>query len=227
MSDFEEEFEIPATSEVDPAAEFLAKEQAELGDIGEDLGIAPAAIQAAPELADNLLAEGENDLFSPAPPAPTVPVSLSAGDDNPFLVVDNDSSHNIQATELSSGMSKLYVAKEEPEFMRKWKEEQKERLEKKDQEETAAMEELKVKAKQELEDWYKRYETQIEKTKNCNREEETKYEGNEMNHIEPGSEWERVAKHCDFSAKAPGHSKDVSRLRSIMLQLKQNQTVPA
>ena len=98
-------------------------------------------------------------------------------------------------------MSKLYVAKEEPEFMRKWKEEQKERLEKKDQEETAAMEELKVKAKQELEDWYKRYETQIEKTKNCNREEETKYEGNEMNHIEPGSEWERVAKHCDFSAK--------------------------
>merc|ERR1712037_866208 len=98
-------------------------------------------------------------------------------------------------------MSKLYVAKEEPEFMRKWKQEQ--------------------------EDWYKRYETQLEKTKNCNREEETKYEGNEMNHIEPGSEWERVAKHCDFSAKAPGHTKDVSRLRSIMLQLKQNQTVPA
>merc|ERR1711992_320974 len=219
MSDFEEEFEIPATSEVDPAAEFLAKEQAELGDIGEDLGIAPAASQPAADN-DNFLTEGENDLFSPAPP---VSVSLSGGDDNPFLVADTDS----QASELSTGMSKLYVAKEEPEFMRKWKEEQKARLEKKDQEETAAMEELKVKAKQELEDWYKRYETQIEKTRNCNREEETKYEGNEMNHIEPGSEWERVAKHCDFSAKAPGHSKDVSRLRSIMLQLKQNQTVPA
>ena len=27
MSDFEEEFEIPASTEVDPAAEFLAKEQ--------------------------------------------------------------------------------------------------------------------------------------------------------------------------------------------------------
>merc|ERR1712150_199251 len=183
MSDFEEEFEIPAASEVDPAAEFLAKEQAELGDIGEDLGLSPAASQPAPEITDNdnFLNEGE-------------------------------------ASELSSGMSKMYVAKEEPEFMRKWKEEQKERLEKKDLEETAAMEDLKVKAKQELEDWYKRYETQME---------ETKYEGNEMNHIEPGSEWERVAKHCDFSAKAPGHTKDVSRLRSIMLQLKQNQTVPA
>jgi len=225
MSDFEEEFEIPAASEVDPAAEFLAKEQAELGDIGEDLGIAPAASQPAPELTDNdnFLNEGENDLFS-APPT----LSLSAGDDNPFLLADTESlTLTTETTELSSGMSKLYVAKEEPEFMRKWKEEQKERLEKKDLEETAAMEDLKVKAKQELEDWYKRYETQIEKTKNCNREEETKYEGNEMNGIEPGSEWERVAKHCDFSAKAPGHTKDVSRLRSIMLQLKQNQTVPA
>merc|ERR1712045_151187 len=190
MSDFEEEFEIPATSEVDPAAEFLAKEQAELGDIGEDLGIAPATAQEVPDITSNF----------------------------------NDGE---AAGEITTGMSQMYVAKEEPEFMRKWKEEQQERLRKKDDEESAAKEELKQKAKQELEDWYKRYETQIEKTKSSNREEETKYEGNEMNHIEPGSEWERVAKHCDFSAKAPGHSKDVSRLRSIMLQLKQNQTVPA
>merc|ERR1712062_124001 len=131
------------------------------------------------------------------------------------------------AGEITTGMSQMYVAKEEPEFMRKWKEEQQERLRKKDDEESAAKEELKVKAKQELEDWYKRYEAQIEKTKSSNREEETKYEGIEMTHSEPGSEWERVAKHCDFSAKAPGHTKDVSRLRSIMLQLKQNQTVPA
>merc|ERR1711874_708139 len=73
MSDFEEEFEIPATSEVDPAAEFLAKEQAELGDIGEDLGIAPAASQPAADN-DNFLTEGENDLFSPAPPVSVPPL---------------------------------------------------------------------------------------------------------------------------------------------------------
>merc|ERR1712045_564010 len=168
MSDFEENFEIPAASEVDPAAEFLAKEQAELGDIGEDLGIAPAAGQET-------------------------------------LQLSPDISQPEAAAEITTGMSQMYVAKE-----------QQERLRKKDDEESAAKEELKQKAKQELEDWYKRYETQIEKTKSSNREEETKYEGNEMNHIEPGSEWERVAKHCDFSAKAPGHSKDVSRLRSIM-----------
>ena len=95
------------------------------------------------------------------------------------------------------------MVKEEPEFLRQWKVEQEERLKKKDEEETAAKEELLKKAKQELEDWYKRYETQLEKTKSSNREEETKYEDatTGLNHIEPGSEWERVSKHCDFSAK--------------------------
>ena len=53
MSAFEDEFEIPAATEVDPAAEFLAKEQEELGDIGEDLGISASASSAAPDLTTN------------------------------------------------------------------------------------------------------------------------------------------------------------------------------
>ena len=108
-----------------------------------------------------------------------------------------------EGKDIYAGMQTLSIKKdqEEPEFMRKWREEQQERLRKKDEAETAAMDELKQQAKQELEDRYKRYENQLEKTKSTNREDETKYENNEMNGIEPGSEWERVAKHCDFSAK--------------------------
>ena len=49
----------------------------------------------------------------------------------------------------------------------------------------------------------------MEKTKSSNREEEGQYEKNEMNHIEPGSEWERVAKHCDFSAKVDTNNSSV------------------
>jgi len=86
MSDFEENFEIPAASEVDPAAEFLAKEQAELGDIGEDLGIAPAAGQEVPHLPADIT-EPENDLFSAAPPL--VSQSILGDDVNPFLA-DSD-----------------------------------------------------------------------------------------------------------------------------------------
>jgi len=146
MSAFEDEFEVPPASEVDPAAEFLAKEQEELGDIGQDLGLgAPAQDPAAvPDAGDVLGTASEED----------------------------------DGKDIYAGMQTLSIKKdkEEPEHMRKWKEEQQERLMKKDQEESAAMEELKVKAKQELEDWYKRYETQVEKTKSSNREEETKYE---------------------------------------------------
>jgi len=235
MSAFEDEFEIPAATEVDPAAEFLAKEQEELGDIGEDLGISASASSAAPDLTTN--DDDENAPISASH------FDLGGGADAGVIVTNEDVdpffqespaapvTASMEGKDIYAGMQTLSVkdamVKEEPEFLRQWKVEQEERLRKKDEEESAAKEELLKKAKQELEDWYKRYETQLEKTKSSNREEETKYEDatTGLNHIEPGSEWERVSKHCDFSAKAPGHSKDVSRMRSIMLQLKQNQTV--
>lgn len=44
----------------------------------------------------------------------------------------------------------------------------------------------------------------------------------EVDEIEPGTEWERIAKLCDFNPKASKTSKDVSRMRSIILQLKQS-----
>lgn len=44
--------------------------------------------------------------------------------------------------------------------------------------------------------------------------------------IVPGTEWERISKLCDFNPKASKASKDVSRMRSIILQLKQNPLPP-
>ena len=38
--------------------------------------------------------------------------------------------------------------------------------------------------------------------------------------IQPGSEWDRVSKLCDFNPKTSKNVKDVSRMRSIILQLK-------
>ena len=183
--------------------------------MGADLGLGagtasgPVPLQAACE---------DGDLFTAAINDDIVPISVS-----------HNESIGGDGKDIYAGMQTLSIKKdqEEPEFMRRWKEEQQERLGKKAEEETAAMKELKQKAQQELAEWYKRLETQLEKTKSINREEEAKYRIDEVNHIEPGSEWERVAKHCDFSTKAPGHTKDVSRMRSIMLQLKQSQTVKA
>lgn len=37
----------------------------------------------------------------------------------------------------------------------------------------------------------------------------------------PGSEWEKVAQLCDFNPKSSKQSKDVSRMRSVLISLKQ------
>ena len=58
---------------------------------------------------------------------------------------------------------------EEPEKIKKWREEQKARLEQKDLEEERKKEELREQARKELEDWYKHHEEAIAKTKASNR----------------------------------------------------------
>lgn len=195
--------------EVDPAAEFLAKEQEELGDIGEDLGLG-----SHPEPGEQIQAfkedEGEDFMrdFEPE-----IPVASSG-------VVDYSAFGEEQ--ELTGGMGQMTMGREEPECLKKWKLEQDEMLKKKDANEELRKEELRAKAAQELADWYKQYEEQLEKNRKANKEQEKAQEVPEVNGIVPGQEWERVSKHCDFSAKAPGHTKDVSRMRSILLQLKQN-----
>lgn len=67
---------------------------------------------------------------------------------------------------------------------------------------------------------YKKYEEQLNKTKEDNRLEEKTFVA-EMNEISPGTEWERVSKLCEFNQKNNKNQKDTSRLKSILLQLKQ------
>lgn len=61
------------------------------------------------------------------------------------------------------------VPREEPEKIKKWREDQKKRLEEKDLDEEKKKEELREQAKKELEDWYKHHEESISKTKASNR----------------------------------------------------------
>jgi len=109
----------------------------------------------------------------------------------------------------------------EPEVVREWRAKQEKVLEEKDAKESDAMTELKEKAEKELKDWYKKYEEQLEKTKSDNRAEEKTFIA-KTDAIEPGTEWERVNSLCEFNVKNSKNSKDMSRMRSILLQLKQN-----
>ncbi|XP_068210495.1 clathrin light chain B isoform X2 [Palaemon carinicauda] len=118
------------------------------------------------------------------------------------------------------------IQREEPEKIKIWREEQRIRLEQKDIEEEENKNELREKAKKELEEWYKQHEEQVAKTRQANRSAEKELVADTAK-MEPGTEWERIAKLCDFNPKTAKSSRDISRMRSIILQVKQNPPVKA
>uniref|UniRef100_A0A2I2YR67 Clathrin light chain n=1 Tax=Gorilla gorilla gorilla TaxID=9595 RepID=A0A2I2YR67_GORGO len=92
--------------------------------------------------------------------------------------------------------------------------------------------EWKEKAIKELEEWYARQDEQLQKTKAnnstninhpCYSLEQAAEEAfvNDIDESSPGTEWERVARLCDFNPKSSKQAKDVSRMRSVLISLKQ------
>ncbi|XP_064135242.1 clathrin light chain B isoform X2 [Loxodonta africana] len=109
---------------------------------------------------------------------------------------------------------------QEPESIRKWREEQKKRLQELDAASKVMEQEWREKAKKDLEEWNQRQSEQVEKNKINNRASEEAFV-KESKEETPGTEWEKVAQLCDFNPKSSKQCKDVSRLRSVLMSLKQ------
>uniref|UniRef100_A0A8C7FGC7 Clathrin light chain n=3 Tax=Oncorhynchus TaxID=8016 RepID=A0A8C7FGC7_ONCKI len=188
----------------DPAAAFLAQQESEIAGIENDEGF-------------SILDSGE------------VPTSL---DNN---LTGDESNGPSDAYSAISSADRLQA---EPESLRKWREEQRERLEVLDANSRKQESEWKDKAKVELEEWHTRQDEQLEKTKVNNRVlDEDFYKQpfsdligyvaaeeamlSDMDENNPGTEWERVARLCDFNPKSSKQAKDVSRMRSVLISLKQ------
>ncbi|ESN92642.1 hypothetical protein HELRODRAFT_69350, partial [Helobdella robusta] len=114
--------------------------------------------------------------------------------------------------------------KQEPEKIRIWREEQAERLRVKDAESEKKKAEWRDIARKELEEWYKHRDELLDKTMKVNRDSEGSFV-QERDEKKPGGEWERVCRLCDFNPKGSRNNKDVSRMRSILLQMKQTPVV--
>ncbi|XP_075915083.1 clathrin light chain A-like isoform X6 [Petromyzon marinus] len=131
----------------------------------------------------------------------------------------------------------------EPESLRRWRHEQRERLDQLDAASRKAESEWRERAKRELDEWRGRQGEQLEKTRRNNRVADEAFFEQPNAHVigymaaeeacvrereeeeGPGSEWERVARLCDFNPKTSKQSKDVSRMRSIIISLKQSPLV--
>ncbi|KAM4747284.1 clathrin light chain B isoform 1-T1 [Rhinophrynus dorsalis] len=206
-------------TEEDPAAAFLAQQESEIAGIENDEGFGTVLGGSQASFVDQSDTDGFNDLV-------TTPVNGelyqdSAGYDDGYAAI-------AQADRLT----------QEPESLRKWREEQKIRLEELDAASKVTEQEWREKAKKDLEEWYQRQSEQIEKNKVSNRiVDKAFYQqpnaevigyvasdealASETKDEETGTEWERVARLCDFNPKSSKQSKDVSRLRSVLISLKQ------
>ncbi|XP_004587457.2 clathrin light chain B [Ochotona princeps] len=188
-------------AEEDPAAAFLAQQESEIAGIENDEGFsAPAA-----------------GLGASAPPAP----ASGAGPEDMGATVNGDVFQ--EANGPADGYAAIAQADrltQEPESIRKWREEQKKRLQELDAASKVTEQEWREKAKKDLEEWNQRQSEQVEKNKINNRASEEAFV-KESKEETPGTEWEKVAQLCDFNPKSSKQCKDVSRLRSVLMSLKQ------
>ncbi|NXN24679.1 CLCA protein, partial [Nycticryphes semicollaris] len=186
----------------DPAAAFLAQQENEIAVIENDEGY---DILKDGEVPDDL------DLGTDGGTAPTCTAAAVTGS------LRSEARNGPTNCVAISEVDRL---KSEPESIRKWREEQKERLEQLDANSRKQEAEWKEKAIKELEEWYARQEEKLQKTKASNRAAEEAFV-NDAEDVFPGTEWERVAQLCDFNPKSSKQAKDVSRMRSVLISLKQ------
>ncbi|XP_074022080.1 clathrin light chain A isoform X3 [Numenius arquata] len=179
----------------DPAAAFLAQQENEIAGIENDEGY-------------DILEDGE------------VPDDLDLGENTADEVVNRNDYEKSNGPTNCVAVSQVDRLQSEPESIRKWREEQKERLEQLDANSRKQEAEWKEKAIKELEEWYARQDEKLQKTKASNRAAEEAFV-NDAEDVFPGTEWERVAQLCDFNPKSSKQAKDVSRMRSVLISLKQ------
>lgn len=190
-------------AEEDPAAAFLAQQENEIAVIENDSAGFGALEDGGPPPANNYTTFG--------------------GDfgDAPATVVNGDMFQDTNGTTDSySAIAQVDMQRQEPESLRKWREEQKARLEELDAASEAAEAVWREKAQKELEDWHVHQNEQMEKNKANNRVSEEAFL-KECDDDSPGTEWEKVARLCDFNPKTSRQTKDVSRMRSVLISLKQ------
>uniref|UniRef100_A0A8C5N568 Clathrin light chain n=1 Tax=Leptobrachium leishanense TaxID=445787 RepID=A0A8C5N568_9ANUR len=181
------------SAEEDPAAAFLAQQESEIAGIENDEGF-------------SILDSGD------------VPVIVDGAVD---AVMNGDYYQETNGpTDNYAAISHVDRLQAEPESIRKWREEQRSRLELLDENSIKQESEWKEKATKELEEWYSRQDELLQKTKANNRAAEEAFVS-DVEETAPGTEWERVARLCDFNPKSSKQAKDVSRIRSVLISLKQ------
>ncbi|CAF3038040.1 unnamed protein product [Rotaria socialis] len=195
-------------NEEDPAAEFLEREKRELGDI---TGNSDTNSFEDPFNSNaNQLTNGAHSL-----------TANLGGANSPILSNRNASPYE--------GLSQYHHEQiNEPEKIQKWREEFAARITKKDTEEEVKSKDMREQAKKELDDFHKQRVEQMDRTKGQNRVNNRTLEDDLSNNSaatsnEKVTDWDKITSLCEFNPKNNRSQKDLTRYRSVLLQLKQQQ----
>ncbi|CAF2751915.1 unnamed protein product [Rotaria sp. Silwood2] len=193
----------------DPAAEFLEREKRELAEITGDTDA---------NLFNNSFDTRSN----------TNNLLTNGGTNSPMVNMGGSYSPTPSRDSPYQAISDFNEQMNEPEKIRKWREEFSARITKKDTEEEIKRNEMHEQAKKELDDFYKQRTEQLERTKGQNRSNNHTLEDDIFNNRNTSNgkvnDWDKITSLCEFNPKNNRSQKDLTRYRSVLLQLKQQQT---
>ncbi|KAI8067815.1 clathrin light chain [Gongronella butleri] len=195
-------------SSSDPTADFLARERAALGQ--------------------------DADLFAFDAPETTGVPAIQADEPSQALAVTSNGDHGFDASfpkaeelETSQAFTRAMLPDEEPEVVRQWREKQREQIDKRDEDEEEKKQAAIIKAREEIDRFYEEYNEKKQKAIEQNRAREEAYQQEREQVSSSANVWERVVREFDVNSNnAKQQSRDVSRMKQIMLDLRKSDNAP-
>ncbi|CAH8545379.1 unnamed protein product [Schistosoma turkestanicum] len=200
-------------SEFDPVSDFLAREQAALGDLGDDFKLSEE--NADIEVQSHEPASDPSYVFLNGQSTMNGSHVEQKNLNEPNYNI-NDSDHDFNTMILSSDNNNNNGTES-------WREEFNKRIKAKDAEEEKKCSELMETGKRELNNWYKEYHQHLETRSRELREKKHDSNGQLMNggdkpSVKDTAVWESICNLCDFQSKQKS-AIDTSRMRNILLSL--------
>jgi len=218
----------------DPTADFLAREKAALGDDADLFATdvpsfsSPAPTQV-PLPSATPTEQLESRVFSPSSQNyPLSPPNAGFGSISPTPAGDYSAfeSEFPAAEELETSQAFINastIPDIEPEVVRQWREKQKELIAERDAESEEKKHQLVQKARQDIDEFYEDYNDKKQKAIELNREKEEN-DQNEREKAASGTVWERITREIDL--KSTSSTRDVSRMKQLMLDLRKDSRAP-